>query len=164
MTIRQDPIDYIERTRNQYDALGYPPYAWVEQPAEPPLTLLSKPLSDMKIALIASGGIYAHGQIAFHHKDDVSYRIIDTETSSDQLRTSHFAYDMTPARQDINVIFPVDTLKALATNGVINSIAKRAYTFMGGIYSARKVRDQLAPHFLRELQDDEVDLALLVPA
>jgi D-proline reductase (dithiol) PrdB len=118
----------------------------------------------MNIALIASGGIYAHGQIAFHHKDDLSYRIIDTEIDSTQLRTSHFAYDLTPARENINVVFPIDTLKTLAHQGIIRSLSRRAYTFMGGIYSARKVRDLLAPHLLKALQEDEVDLALLVPA
>jgi len=164
MDQRQDPIDYIERTRSQYDALGYEPYTWVEYSAAPPWTALSKPLNEMNLALIASGGIYAHGQIAFHHKDDLSYRIIDTEIESTQLRTSHFAYDMTPARENINVVFPIDTLKTLARQGIIRSLSRRAYTFMGGIYSARKVRDLLAPHLLKALQEDEVDLALLVPA
>ena len=164
MDQRQDPIDYIERTRSQYDALGYEPYTWVEYSAAPPWTALSKPLKEMNIALIASGGIYARGQIAFHHKDDLSYRIIDTEIDSTQLRTSHFAYDLTPARENINVVFPIDTLKTLAHQGIIRSLSKRAYTFMGGIYSARKVRDLLAPHLLKALQEDEVDLALLVPA
>jgi len=164
MDQRQDPIDYIERTRSQYDALGYEPYTWVEYSAAPPWTALSKPLKEMNIALIASGGIYASGQIAFHHKDDLSYRVVDTEIESTQLRTSHFAYDMTPARENINVVFPIDTLKTLAHQGIIRSLSKRAYTFMGGIYSARKVRDLLAPHLLKALQEDEVDLALLVPA
>jgi len=164
MDERQDPIDYIERTRSQYDALGYEPYTWVEYSAAPPWTALSKPLKEMNIALIASGGIYARGQIAFHHKDDLSYRIIDTEIDSTQLRTSHFAYDLTPARENINVVFPIDTLKTLAHQGIIRSLSRRAYTFMGGIYSARKVRNLLAPHLLKALQEDEVDLALLVPA
>jgi D-proline reductase (dithiol) PrdB len=164
MDQRQDPIDYIERTRSQYDALGYEPYTWVEYSAAPPWTALSKPLKEMNIALIASGGIYARGQIAFHHKDDLSYRVIDTEIESTQLRASHFAYDMTPARENINVVFPIDTLKTLAHQGIIRSLSRRAYTFMGGIYSARKVRDLLAPHLLKALQEDEVDLALLVPA
>ena len=31
----QPPVDYIERTREQYSALGYPIYRWVEE-TEPP--------------------------------------------------------------------------------------------------------------------------------
>ena len=34
---------------------------------------------------------------------------------------------------------------------------------MGGIYSVRKVRDQLTPAIADRLQRDEVDLAILVP-
>ena len=67
--MRQAPIDYIERTRAQYDALGFPPYAWIDQRDEPPpFEPISKPLSEMRVALIASGGIYQRGQIAFHHR------------------------------------------------------------------------------------------------
>lgn len=165
MNVRQAPIDYIERTRAQYDALGFPPYAWIDQKDEPPpFASLSKPLSEMRVALIASGGIYQYGQIAFHHRDDTSFRLIDTTKPSETLRTSHFAYDMTAARQNINAVFPVDTLQTLVARSEVGQLARRAYTFMGGIYSARKVRDSLAPALGDALHDDEVDLAILVPA
>ena len=163
--MRQAPIDYIERTRAQYDALGFPPYAWIDQKDKPPpFESLSKPLSEMRVAVIASGGIYQCGQLAFHHRDDTSFRIIDTTRPSETLRTSHFAYDMTAARQNINAVFPVDTLQTLVANSEIGQLARRAYTFMGGIYSARKVRDRLAPALGDALHDDEVDFAILVPA
>ena len=163
--MRQAPIDYIERTRAQYDALGFPPYAWIDQKDKPPpFESLSKPLSEMRVAVIASGGIYQCGQLAFHHRDDTSFRIIDTTRPSETLRTSHFAYDMTAARQNINAVFPVDTLQTLVANSEIGQLARRAYTFMGGIYSARKVRDWLAPALGDALHDDEVDFAILVPA
>ena len=164
MNVRQAPIDYIERTRAQYGALGFPPYAWTNQKDEPPpFEPISKPLSEMRVALIASGGIYQRGQIAFHHRDDTSFRIIDTTEPSETLRTSHFA-DMAAARQNINAVFPVDTLQTLVASSEVGQLARRAYTFMGGIYSARKVRDLLAPALRNALHDDEVDLAILVPA
>ena len=59
--------------------------------------------------------------------------------------------------------FPVDTLRALAADGVIGDVSPRAYAFMGGIYSARRVRETLAPEISRRLAADQVDLALLVP-
>ena len=55
---QRPPVDYIQRTRDQYDALGYPPYAWVHSDSPPPFTPLSKPLSECRVGLIASGGIY----------------------------------------------------------------------------------------------------------
>ena len=132
------PVDYIERTREQYSGLGYPPYAWVENPEPPPFTPVAKPLVDARVGLVASGGIYQVGQIAFHHKDDFSYREIATGTPIDELRITHFAYDMTDARDDPNVVFPLGTLRDLVAVGRLGELAETAYTFMGGIYSARR--------------------------
>jgi D-proline reductase (dithiol) PrdB len=159
-----DPIDYIERTRDQYAALGYPPYRWVVNEQAPPFTPLSRPLAESRVALIASGGIYRVGQIAFHFKDDTSFRAIESDVAQADLRFAHFAYDMTDARRDANVVFPSATLQDLARLGRIGSLARNAYTFMGGIYSARKVRDLLAPALADRLVADEVDVAIMVPA
>lgn len=163
MTSTRPPVDYIERTRAQYEALGYPPYAWVHNEDSPPWARVGKPLAECTVGLVASGGIYEAGQIAFHFKDDLSFRIVDTTGPTDRLRATHFAYDLTDARADPNVVFPVDTLKALVAEGFIGGLAPRAYTFMGGIYSARKVRERLAPAIADRIEKDEVDLALLVP-
>ena len=158
------PIDYIDRTKKQYEALGFQAYQWVDNQSPVPLTPLQKPVSESKLALIASGGLYALGQIAFHFKDDLSYREIDIHTPEGDLRATHFAYYLAPVRQDPNTVFPVAPLKAQVAAGRLGSLAERAYTFMGGIYSARKVKDILAPAIVHRLLKDQADLALLVPA
>lgn len=163
MPTRQPPIDYIERTRAQYSALGYPVYRWVASTTPPAFSPLRKPLSACRVGLIASGGIYVAGQVAFHFDDDISYREVATDTPTEALRISHFAYDTTDARRDPNVVFPLDGLRALVADGVLGRLAERAYTFMGGIYSARRVRDVLAPELTRRVIADQVDLVLLVP-
>ena len=157
------PINYIERTQEQYRALNYPPYRWVRSEDPPPWTPLRKPVAESSLGLIASGGIYRTGQIAFHYKDDISFRIIDTKIHTSELRVTHFAYDVTDARIDPNVVFPLDTLRGLVEEGALGALSPRAYTFMGGIYSAGKVRDLLAPAITERLVADKVDLALLVP-
>lgn len=156
-------VDYIERTREQYDGLGYPPYQWVRNEDQPPFEPLAKPLAECRVGLVASGGIYRHGQVAFHFRDDFSFREIPTDTAVSDLRVTHFAYDLTDARKDPNVVFPMETLRDLARSGRIRELSGHAYTFMGGIYSARKVRDILAPAIASRLQTDEVDVAILVP-
>ena len=158
------PVDYIERTRAQYDALGYPPYQWVRNEGAPPFAPVSKPPAQSRIGLIASGGIYREGQIAFHYRDDFSFRAIPADTRTDALRVTHFAYDVTDARADPNVVFPLDALRAEAREGGIGAIGPNAYTFMGGIYSARKVRDVLAPALSDRMEEDAVDAVVLVPA
>ncbi len=156
-------VDYIQVTRDTYDALGYPPYAWVHNEGPVPWAPMTKPLADCTVGLIASGGIYRAGQIAFHFKDDHSFRVIGTDTVSEDLRVTHFAYDLTDARRDVNVVFPLEPLRAMVDDGVIGGLAPEAYTFMGGIYSARRVRDELAPTLRDRMLAQGVDVVLLVP-
>ncbi|RPG29621.1 MAG: hypothetical protein CBC52_004930 [Gammaproteobacteria bacterium TMED92] len=157
------PIDYIQRTRDQYSALNYTPYKWATNHTAPPWQPLQKPLTKSRIALVCSGGVYARGQIAFHHKDDNSLRVIPSDIDVNRLRTSHFAYDQSAARDDINVVFPIEPLRRAQARGKIGALAPHALTFMGGIYSQRKVTEQLAPAIISLLQKDEVDVAVMVP-
>ena len=160
----RSPVDYIERTREQYGSLGYTPYQWVHNEDEPPFATVSKPLAESRIGLIASGGVYREGQIAFHYRDDFSFRIISCDTETSALRVTHFAYDVTDARADPNVVFPLAALRAEAREGGIGAVGPNAYTFMGGIYSVRKVRQALAPALAERMEEDAVDAVVLVPA
>ncbi len=160
---RQPPVDHIARTREQYSALGYPAYQWVPSDDAPPFAPLRKPVSQSKLGLIGSGGIYASGQVAFHHQDDTSFRIIDTDLPAADLRATHFAYDLTDARRDPDVVFPIGQLKRMVASGQLGALARNAYAFMGGIYSARRVREKLAPAIADRVVADQLDLALLVP-
>ena len=158
-----NPIDYIERTREQYAHLGYKSYQWVHNDDQPPFVPVAKALSDATVGLVASGGIYRYGQVAFHYRDDFSFRVIATDTPMAELRATHFAYDLTDVRADPNVVFPLQTLRDLVAHARIGALGPNAYTFMGGIYSSRKVRDVLAPAIADRLEKDEVDVAILVP-
>ena len=158
-----EPIHYIQRTRDQYAALNYPPYQWAHSVEPPPWQPLQKPLEECRVGLVCSGGIYELGQIAFHHKDDNSLRLIPTDVGVERLRTSHFAYDQSAAREDINTVFPLQPLQRALARGRIGALASHALTFMGGIYSQRKVMEQLAPAIAKHLVADEVDVAVMVP-
>ena len=157
------PVEYITRITDNYAKLGYKPYQWVSNFDTPPWTPLRKPLSQCRLGLVASGGIYATGQVAFHFKDDVSFRAIPTTVRTSDLRTAHFAYDQTDARKDPNVVFPLDTLRRLVNEGVVGSLAENFFTFMGGVYSSRRVTAELAPRITESLLAEKVDVALLVP-
>ncbi len=158
------PVEYITRIRENYARLGYKPYAWVDLRDEPPpWQPLRKPLSECTLGLVASGGIYAAGQVAFHYRDDTSFRVVPTDVKTEDLRATHFAYDLTDARRDPNVVFPIDPLRKLVAEGAVGALASAAYTFMGGIYSSRRVAEQLAPAIAERVVADGVDAVLLVP-
>ena len=158
-----DVVDHIAQTRDSYAQLGYDAYRWALEIDAPAFVVPTKPLSECRVALIGSGGVYQVGQVAFHHKDDTSYRRIPTETLREDLRTSHFAYDMTSARRDPNVVFPLAPLRALVDTGAIGSLTTHALAFMGGIYSQRRVHQELVPALVTELEVMAADVVLLVP-
>ena len=160
--ISLDVVDYIQKTRDSYAALGYPDYDWAHNPEAP---TINPPvhLADSSVAVVASGGIYVEGQVAFHYKDDASYRRIPMDVNVDDLRISHFAYDTTDAKADPNVVLPLEALRALEADGTIGSLVPTGLTFMGGIYSQRKVREDLIPALTDELREMAPDIVLLVP-
>jgi len=158
-----DVVDHIQQTHDSYAQLGYDSYRWANEPEPVELARPTKPLAESKVALVASGGIYQVGQVAFHHKDDTSHRQIPTDVDRADLRTSHFAYDMTAARVDPNVVFPIDALRSMVDSGTIGSLTSHALTFMGGIYSQRRLREELIPAMTEQTRAMEPDVVLLVP-
>jgi len=157
------PADYIAETKRLYDSLGYDSYRWANVSEPPAWTAIDKPLSDCKITLIGSGGIYKAGQVAFHTSDDTSVRVIPTDTDTADLRTAHFAYDQADARQDPNCVFPLDRLRELAADGLIGGLTPEAYGFMGGIYSQRRMLAETGELLLERCKAQEPDIVLLVP-
>lgn len=158
-----DPVDYIQVTRDSYALLGFDSYRWADNPEPAALVRPAKPLSDSKVVLIASGGVYRVGDIGFTHKDDLSHREIPVDTPTSDLRVTHFAYDQTSAKADPNSVFPIDALRRMVADGEVGSMADVALTFMGGIYSQRRLHETLIPALVDRVRELDADLALLVP-
>ena len=165
MCIRDsDPVDQIQVTKDAYELLGYDAYRWADNRATPAdFVQPTKPLSESTVVLIASGGVYRVGDIGFTHKDDLTHREIPTNAPTDEMRVTHFAYDETSAKQDVNAIFPIDSLRAMADAGEIGGLAEVSLTFMGGIYSQRRLSETLLPKLVDRVGELEADIALLVP-
>ena len=149
------PADYIDETRELYGSLGYDAYRWAERPEPPAFTPIPKPIDQCRVALIGSGGVYRVGQEAFHTLDDTSIRVIPTDTPISELRTAHFAYDQEDARNDANCVFPLDALR--------NQLTPDAAAFMGGIYSTRRLEEEVVPALLEFCREEAPDVVLLVP-
>ena len=159
------PVDYIARTTDQYSALGFEPYQWAHRPDPSAWAPLDKPLSESTVLLVGSGGAYREGQVAFHWKDDTGIRYIPTDQPASDVRVTHFAYDLEPARSDPNIVFPVDRLNEMVADGTIGGLAPEALACMGGIYSVSRAEEELAPAILDSMAQmpTDIDLVLLVP-
>ena len=155
------PVAYIPRTRDLYS--DFIPYRWVENDDLPAFTALPKPLAECKVALISSGGIMYRDQPRFH-REDASYRLIPKNARRDELSVWHFGYPTKDAEKDPNCVFPLERMREFEAEGRIGELCDPAFTFMGGIYSARKVREELAPKIVEELRSRNVEAFYLVPA
>lgn len=154
-------IRYIPRTRDLYSS--HSPYRWVEN-VDAPWTPLTKPLNQSRVALASSSGIYLTSQRPFHTKDDTSIREIPKTASAGDFGLNHFGYRMDGAERDPYCVFPLEQMRKLEDEGFIGELAETAYTFMGGIYSARRVREELAPQLVERALMNDIDLLYLVPA
>jgi D-proline reductase (dithiol) PrdB len=154
------PVDYIPRTRDLYS--DFIPYRWVVNETVP-FTPLKKPIAQCRVAMISSGGFMYRDQPRFH-REDSTYRRIPKNAGRDELNVWHFGYPTQDAATDPNCVFPLERLRELEAAGVIGELIDPVFSFMGGIYSARKVRDELAPQIVDELKRAHADAFYLVPA
>ena len=158
------PVSYIDAITERYASLGYQPYRWFKAEGSPPWQPLSKPLAKSRVGLLSTAGAYVVGQVAFHYKDDTSVREIARDTSTEDLRFSHITENyLEDPREDPNCILPLAALRQAEAAGEIGELAGRTLSCMGGIYSQRRVREELIPAVEAHFQREAVDVALLVP-
>jgi D-proline reductase (dithiol) PrdB len=164
MTSEQPPVRYIEAITQRYASLGYAPYRWYVAPDPPPFTPLRKPLSDSRLGVLTTSGCYVAGQVAYHYKDDTSIRRIPIDTPVERLRFAHITENyLESARCDPQCLVPLAALRLLREEGAVGALADAAISCMGGIYSQRRVREELIPQVEAIFKQQAVDVALLVP-
>ena len=160
----RQPTSYIRQTRDLYDSLGYEPYHWFEADSPPAFVAPKKSLAASKLGLVSTAGTYVAGQVAYYYKDDTSIRNIPADTSIQDLRFSHVTENyLVDAREDPSCVFPIDALRELATAGKIGELAGNFQSCMGGIYSQRRVREELIPALETAVSREKIDVLLLVP-
>ena len=162
--MKPTPAEYIRRTRESYEKLGFEPYRWFEAETEPAFATPSKPLAESRLGMISTAGTYVQGQVAYYYKDDTGVRAIPKDTPMDKIRFSHIMENyLVEARQDPATVFPSDVLARLSADGVIGELAGNYYSCMGGIYSQKRVIAELIPALTEAIDKEDVDLLLLVP-
>ncbi len=119
-------------------------------------------LSQRRVAIVSSGGLVVRGENPFRGRDP-DYRAIPAHTKPADLLMSHISinFDRTGFQEDWNNVFPLDRLNELAADGVIGSVARTHYSFMGATDPV-----QMEPHareLARRLKQDEVDAVILAP-
>ncbi|HEU5094692.1 MAG TPA: hypothetical protein VFX03_12725 [Thermomicrobiales bacterium] len=156
MTQADEPVRYIERTREYYRALGYAKdYVWAQHD-EVPFVRLAKPLSASRIALITTASPADFRGIKQVWSGPVS-------PPPARLVTANLAWDKESTHTDDRESFlPIEAASKLAAEGVFAGLTARFH----GVpteYSQRKTTEEDAPQVLRRLRDDGADAAILCP-
>jgi len=161
-----EPVRYVDRLNARYARQGFPPYRWTVND-DAPLTALSKPVEESRVTLLTSGGVSRTCDAAWNPDARNDFRLdeipADSPAAAFQVHDSY--YEVDSARDDINCVFPVERLHALAADHTIGAVAPRLWSgFMGRIYKRSQLQAEVAPAWAEELRLDDVDLAILVPA
>lgn len=154
----EEPVRYIERTRDYYRALGYAKdYVWANHD-EVPFVRLAKPLAAVRIGLVTT----AHPPDR-SNTDAKGVRHVWSGATDPlpSLNTDNLAWDRESTHtEDRESFLPIRTAMGLVQEGLIGSIAARFH----GVpteYSQRKTNEVDAPQILARLREDEVDAVLL---
>jgi D-proline reductase (dithiol) PrdB len=134
------------------------------KPAQP--RRLGKPLHEATIALVSSAGLSMADQLPMdgpNIEGDYTIRLLDVDADPRTLKIWQTHFDTTAAQEDINVVYPIDRLKELATEGVIGKVAPYAVSFMGYFSNIFRIRDEVAPAVVRALRSAGADGAILAP-
>jgi D-proline reductase (dithiol) PrdB len=133
-----------------------------------PCSILEKPLSESRVALVTTAGLTTPDQSDFDHSDkrgDPSFREIPNTVETRLLLESHrsYSFDHEGIRSDVNLAFPLDRFRELEKQGVIGELNHRHFSFMGSIVGPRRLIDGTAPQVARMLAEDRVDAVFLTP-
>lgn len=145
-----------------------------------PLTPLTKPLSQSRVALITSSGHFVEGddpqpfgetsmsqheaeaRIQEFLREPPTLSAIPFDTPMDRLRVRHGGYPTHGAAMDPQVALPLGHLTALRDEGVIGELIPEAFSFVGAA-SQLRIQKDVAPQWAERLKEAGTDIALLVP-
>jgi D-proline reductase (dithiol) PrdB len=122
------------------------------------------PLAEARVAIVTTAGLRADGQLHWPAGDE-SYTILPGEARDLGLAHVSPNFDRSGFAADINVVYPIDRLRALAERRVIGSVAPRHASFMGGqpAHELATMRLDTGPAVAKLLLEDGVDVVLLTP-
>ena len=133
-------------------------------PLGPPVwTTPTKPLNQMRVALITTAGLHYRDDQAFDFAD-ATFRPLDGGENPDNLIMSHSSvnFDKTGFTEDVNIVFPLTRFHELAHKGVIGSTASVHYSFMGAGLMPQAY-EAGASQVAGMLKQDKVDAVFLTP-
>lgn len=128
-----------------------------------PFTPYDKDLSSATVTLVCATGVFLADQEPFPAEDpgDVSYRVIPREAETSDMRIVHAHYDHSEADADPNIVFPLETLRELAAEGVIGAVNDKHYSF-GFTTRLKELYEQAYPEVADRIERSKTKLVLMM--
>jgi D-proline reductase (dithiol) PrdB len=132
-----------------------------------PLAPLPKPVSESRLTFISSAGVQPKGTLPFdvvHPVGDYSFRTLPSDCKPSDLEIHQIKYPTHGAHRDLNVIFPVERLQELVSDGVVGALTPNFFSFIGYNMDPERLERTLAQEIADAVVADGADVALLCPA
>lgn len=151
-------VPYMQRTRDYYRAQGYQSdYQWAKNDTTP-FQPFGKPLSASRVALITT----AMPDTPNGRQTRAIYSTpIEPLPKSLYTKELSWHHGVTHT-DDVASILPIKQLNTYLADGQIGSLAEKFHS-LPTEYSQRATKDQDGPEILRRCQEQEADVAILVP-
>jgi D-proline reductase (dithiol) PrdB len=145
-----------------------------------PFTPMEKPVSESNIVLLTSSGHYAKGDdpkplgVASMTQQEAIKRIMEfikeapilsaipKNTPAEDLMVCHGGYDISGAKTDPNVAFPLDLFRKLEQKKIIGKLADTAFSFVGACSQMRLIK-KTGPKWVTKLKNMNIDAVFMVP-
>jgi hypothetical protein len=133
---------------------------------EATLAPLRRALAESRVALLTTAGLYVEGDEPFDVASpagDPTLRLIPGDVDVARLRFAHSHYDTERARQDPNVVFPLEPLRACAQDGRVGEVSPVHVGMMGFNPDPLALIERGAPAVVDVLRGAGVDAVVLSP-
>jgi hypothetical protein len=145
-----------------------------------PFVKPTKPISEMRLALITSSGHFVDGddpkpfgienmtqeeasdRISDFIKAEPSLSAISFDTPEENLGVRHGGYDIRSAQADPNAVLPITRVKELVADGLVGGLLDNAYSFVGACAQMRLLR-RTSSNWVAKWLDEGIEGAVLVP-
>ncbi|MDH3683511.1 MAG: hypothetical protein OEV40_26625 [Acidimicrobiia bacterium] len=156
-------VSYIDKSRDYYAAQGYErAYGWATND-DAPFTPLAKPLAESRVGLVTTAYFLPDGFVYRVPGDLPRTPATATADQVGNLDTQYLSWAKDETHtDDLDSFLPLHRLGELADDGRIGSVSERIYC-LPTQFSQRQTQKRDAPQVLEWMEEDDVDVALLVP-
>lgn len=151
-------VEYMSRTRDYYRAQGYQrEYQWAHFD-KTPFSVPGKTLSESRVAIITTA-------MPVNTADKQARKVcsLPCDPLPQAMDTEDLSWDKQATHtKDLASFLPIEQLKCLVEQRLIGDLAPRFHC-VPTEYSQRNTVSIDAPEILNRCQQDQVDIALLVP-